>query len=76
MATKPNPPSQKPLNAYAKYSTLGVQMALIIGGGCYGGYRLDEYWQTQTPVFTIILSLASIAIAMYLVLKDVIRPKQ
>lgn len=67
---------QKPLNAYAKYSGLGIQMAVIIGGGCYGGYKLDEYYHNQTPVFTIILSLASIAISMYLVLKDFINPKK
>lgn len=67
---------QKPLNAYAKYSGLGIQMAVIIGGGCYAGYKLDEYYHNQTPIFTIILSLASIAISMYLVLKDFINPKK
>lgn len=67
---------QKPLNDYAKYSSLAIQMGLIIGGGCYGGYKLDEHFQNQTPVFTIILSLASIVIAMYLVLKDFIKPKE
>lgn len=67
---------QKPLNAYAKYSALGIQMAVIIGGGCYGGYKLDEYYKNTTPVFTIILSLVSIAIAMYIVLKDFIKPKE
>ena len=66
---------QKPLNAYAKYSGLAVQMAVVIGGGSYGGFKLDEYYQNQTPIFTIILSLVSIAIAMYLVLKDFIKPK-
>ncbi len=65
----------KPLNAYAKYSGLAVQMAVVIGGGSYGGVKLDEYYQNQTPIFTIILSLVSIAIAMYLVLKDFIKPK-
>lgn len=67
---------QKPLNAYAKYSGLAIQMALIIGGGCYGGYKLDEYYHNETPIFTIILSLSSIAISMYLVLKDLINPKK
>lgn len=66
---------QKPLNDYAKYSSLAIQMGVIIGGGCYGGYKLDEYFKNETPVFTIILSLVSIAIAMYLILKDFIKPK-
>jgi F0F1-type ATP synthase assembly protein I len=51
-----------------------MQMALIIGGGCYGGYKLDEYFKTVTPIFTIILSLLSIGLAMYVVLKDFIKP--
>ena len=73
MSTKPKK-SPSSFNAYAKYSALGVQMALIIGGGCYGGYKLDEYYNNTTPVFTIILSLLSIALAMYIVLKDFIKP--
>lgn len=74
MSTKNEKPQPKPLNAYAKYSALGIQMALIIGGGCYGGYKLDEYYKNVTPIFTIILSLVSIALAMYIVLKDFIKP--
>ncbi len=73
----PNKEPQKPLNDYAKYSGLALQMALIIGGGCYGGYKLDEYFKNiKTPIFTISLSLLSIAIAMYVVLKDFIKPKK
>ena len=76
MQTKPEKPSQKPLNAYAKYSSLGIQMAVIIGGGCYGGYKLDKYFQNKNHIFTIILSLTSIALAMYVVLKDLIKPNK
>lgn len=70
---KPKPP-EKPYSAYAKYSALGIQMGVIIGGGCYGGYKLDEYYHNAKPIWTIILSLVSIAIAMYLVLRDFIKP--
>jgi hypothetical protein len=73
----PNKEPQKPLNSYAKYSGIGIQMILIIGGGCYGGFKLDEHFKnTETPVFTIILSLLSIGLAMYVVLKDFIAPKK
>lgn len=74
MPTNPKNPKQNSLNSYAKYSALGIQMALIIGGGCYGGYKLDSYYNNTTPVFTIILSLVSIGLAMYVVLKDFIKP--
>jgi F0F1-type ATP synthase assembly protein I len=75
MPTQPEKQQPKPLNAYAKYSALGIQMAGVIGGGCYGGFKLDEYYKNLTPIFTIILSLLSIALAMYIVLKDFIKPK-
>jgi len=50
-------------------------MAVIIAGGSYGGHKLDEHYQNHTPVFTIVLSLLSIAIALYIVLREVIKPK-
>lgn len=71
-----NKQPSKPLNAYAKYSALGIQMAVIIGGGCYIGYKLDQYFNNSTPIFTIILSLLSIGFAMYIVLKDFIKPNK
>ncbi len=74
MSFKPKK-EEKPYSAYVKFSALGLQMAVIIGGGCYLGYKLDEYYYNTNPVFTIILSLASIALAMYVVLKDIIKPK-
>jgi F0F1-type ATP synthase assembly protein I len=56
---------------------MAVQMALIIGLGCWGGYKLDEiYNKESTPIYTIVLSLISIFAAMYIVLKDFIRPKE
>lgn len=74
MSKNPEEKSQnKPLNSYAKYSSLGLQMAVIIGGGCYGGYKLDEYYKNTNSVFTIIFSLLSIALAMYVVLKEIIK---
>jgi F0F1-type ATP synthase assembly protein I len=76
MSAKNEKQPPKPLSAYAKYSALGIQMAVIIGGGCYGGFKLDEHYQNTTPVFTIILSLVSIGLAMYIVLKDFIKPSK
>ena len=73
MSAKKEKQPSKPLNAYAKYSSLGIQMAIIIGGGCYGGYKLDEYYKNTNSVFTIIFSLLSIGLAMYVVIKDVIK---
>lgn len=70
-----NPSPQKPPNSYLKYSSLAFQMIAIIGLGCWGGDKLDKMYQNSTPVFTIVLSLVSIFAALYIVLKDLIKPK-
>jgi len=54
---------------------MAFQMAAIIGLGSWGGYKLDEIYENKTPVFTIVLSLVSIFAAMYISLKDFIKPK-
>lgn len=64
------------MNQYIKYTQIGFQMAIIITLGAFGGKKLDEYYQLSTPIFTIILSLLSIAVALYLALKDFIFPKK
>ncbi len=51
-------------------------MGVTIGLAAWGGMKLDEHYKNKTPVFTIVLSLVGIAAAMYLVLKDFIKPKE
>ena len=58
------------LDAYAKFSGIVVQMLVIIGGGSWIGYEIDENSSREFPLFTIILSLISIAIALYLVIRQ------
>ncbi len=60
------------MNSYAKYSTIAIQMMAIIAGGTYAGIKLDEYAGNDN-LFTVILSLSSVIIAMYLAIKDVIK---
>ncbi|PCJ25170.1 MAG: hypothetical protein COA97_08475 [Flavobacteriales bacterium] len=66
--------SKKPKqpNLYVKFSGMAFQMGAIIGLGAWGGMQLDEKFQTESKLFTIVLSLTSIFIAMYLVIRDVI----
>ncbi len=65
------PPKQP--NQLLKYSNLGIQMAVIIGLSAWGGHKLDLHYKNDPPVFTIVLSLLGIAIALYIVLKDIIK---
>jgi ATP synthase protein I len=57
---------------YAKFSSLGVQMAAIIAFFTWLGTFLDERMKTNTPWWTIGLSLFGVTAALYLVIKEVI----
>jgi len=45
-------------------------MILIILAGTFGGIKIDSKLNWKFPVFTVVLSLLSVLIAMFLVLKD------
>ncbi len=64
---------RKQRNALAHYSGLGFQMIAIIGLGTWVGTRLDANNNREFPLFTLIGSLLSVFIALYLVLRDVIK---
>ena len=70
----PKKPSQrlnKQLSGYAKYSTIAFKMIAICVLGTFGGLKLDDYFELSIPIFTLVLALASVALAMYVVIRDV-----
>lgn len=56
-----------------KYSALGFQMAITIGLGAWGGQYLDNKYENTDQLWTITLILIAIAIAIYQVIRDVIK---
>jgi len=50
---------------------MAFQMGATIGLGSWAGVKLDEKFETESKIFTIILSLFSVGVAMYLVIRDV-----
>lgn len=58
-------------NTYVKYSSLAFQMLGTIVAFTYGGYKLDEWQQNKVPVWTLVLSLVSIAGSLYLFIRSV-----
>jgi len=62
------------LTAYSRYSTIAIQMVVIILGSSFGGVKLDQVAGTK-PLFTVILSLLGVSAAMWLVIKDAIKRK-
>jgi len=62
------------LSAYSRYSTIAVEMVVIIVIASLGGVKLDKVAGTEY-VFTVILSLLGVAAAIWLVIRDAIRNK-
>jgi F0F1-type ATP synthase assembly protein I len=56
------------------YSQIGIQMAATIGLGTWLGYWLDGKFENKVPAMTIILSLLSIGVSMYNVIRQL--PKE
>lgn len=49
---------------WIRYSTLGIEMAVIIGAGVWGGVALDRRRNGTFPLFTILLSLVGFTVAI------------
>lgn len=48
-------------------------MAAIMGGGTYGGVKLDEWLGLKFPIFTLVLAMVSVFLAIYIFIKDFIK---
>lgn len=59
------------LKTVVALSGVAFQMAAITGLGAYIGYRLDQHYQNENDIYTIILTFIGFAIAMYFVLKQI-----
>lgn len=62
------------LSSYSRYSTIAIQMVVIIVITSLGGVRLDKLAGTE-PWLTVILSLLGVTAAMWLVIKEALRNK-
>ncbi len=62
-----------PLNNYVKYSSLAIQMVVLIIIFVWGGRKLDLLLSLKFPVFTLILSLVGVFLAIYFAIKDFIK---
>jgi len=63
--------SVKKSSGFLRYSGMAMQMLGTILVFTYGGYKLDEWQQNKVPVWTLVLSLTSIAASLYLLIKGI-----
>ena len=61
-----------PLKQLALLSRIGIQMVAIIAVGTFIGVNLDEAYPNQNNLFTLILTLTSVIISIYYVIRRVI----
>ncbi len=64
---------RKQLASYAKYTGIAFQMIAIILVGVFGGVKLDKFLELKIPAFTVILSMLSVLLAIYYVIKDLLK---
>jgi F0F1-type ATP synthase assembly protein I len=80
MSTTPSPkPSEseetlETRSALARYSGIAVQMFAIIGLSAWAGVWLDGHFHTQTPWYTVGLTLAGVTLAMVQVIRAASQP--
>ena len=64
---------KKQLNRYLRFSSLGVQMGASIAFFTWLGTYLDEKQNSQTPWWTVGLSLFGVIASLILVIREVIK---
>lgn len=67
--TEPNE-KKKNVNNFAKYSSISFQMLATIGVFAFIGYKIDEHRKSDKPVFTALISLLGVIVALYQVVKQ------
>lgn len=62
---------QRNIKPYAKYSGLAFQMIGALVVAAFGGKKLDEYFTTEKPWFTISLLLLAVVISMLTIILSI-----
>ena len=69
MPEKPDKKNERLRNT-GKYLGLSSQMLIILFIGVFGGIKLDELLKWEFPVFTVVLSVLALILAIYSAIKD------
>lgn len=66
----------KPLNDYLRYSSLGIQLIVLLLAGMWLGDWIDEKVGTDKPWFTILFTLIGLGGGLYQLLRPLLKPKK
>jgi hypothetical protein len=69
------PPNKAGNHTILRYTSMATQMAITIFLGVWGGMKLDQSLQFERPVMTLVCSLLGVVLAVYIVIRDVLRKR-
>ena len=64
---------EKKNNLFLRFSSMGIQMAGIIGFFAWLGTYFDKKFEAQTPWWTITLSLLGVISSMFMIIKEILK---
>jgi ATP synthase protein I len=68
-------PDNNKSNSILRYSGMGVQMGAIMLLGAYAGIQIDKHFGIKNNLFTAILTIVAVIVAVYLTIRDLIKNK-
>ena len=74
MIEKPKKPRRSRLSGsreFIKYTNIAFRMIIIILVGVFAGVKLDDYFNVDSSIFTLIFSLLAVLAAMYTIIKEI-----
>lgn len=64
---------EKKNNLFLRFSSMGIQMAGIIGFFAWLGTYFDKKFETPTPWWTISLSLLGVISSMFMIIREILK---
>lgn len=70
---EPKKKEDNPLRKYVRFSTVALQMGIVIAAGALGGRWIDQKQGDEFPLWTLILTLIAIFGSLFQVIREVIK---
>ncbi len=56
---------------FIKYTNIAIRMIVIILVGVFIGLKLDEFFELKVAIFTLVFSLGSVGLSMYVIIREI-----
>ncbi len=66
-------PTKGQSNTVLRYTSIATQMGITIFLGVWLGMKADQHWSMNAPIYTLIGSLTGVVVAVYRVIRDVLK---